>query len=286
MITVYFDRNVFADICELRNNLTNDDVEIIKQAIDSGKISIPMSSALLAETAAVLQESSVKFKQHINTFFSLIDKKRIVKQPDDLLRDDCVSFAYLAPYQRTLAISDIGRKHINSPKINNRWILLSKKHHPAIKNSVKNINDAILFWRDERERKNIKTSDDFIEVWEEYSPKLIERLLKELPSDVKTLCKNHGIQNMLKIRSIRLYTTYYSWILFSGLGGVQGNPKNLQAGDFMDFIHTIQASVATIFVTQENKEKANKIPFILNKLPFSDLKTINIGEFLKFIKSL
>lgn len=286
MITVYFDRNVFADICEFRNNVTQKEIDVLQEAVKAKQISIPLSSALLAETTVMLQKSNSEFLKHIKTVFSLISRNRMVKRNDDLLRDDCISFAYLAPFQRTVPLLDEGKKFINSPKADSRFLKVALNHPPAMKKAVENINLALSSYRQDIENAGLRTPVDFIDVWNEQSIKLVKRLLSELPAKERKLCERHGVEKMLDIRSLRLYTVYYCWIRFSGLSGIQGNPRKLTSNDFMDFIHTIEASAAEILVTQENKTKANKLPFIINQMNFKNFKVMNLEEFIQHLQTL
>lgn len=91
--TAYFNRNVFSDICELRRGLTHEDVAVIEKAVQSKSVLIPASITLFEETIRVLRESDEKYDQHIKTVFSLIHKAEMVKPPNQLLRDDCYSYA-------------------------------------------------------------------------------------------------------------------------------------------------------------------------------------------------
>lgn len=285
MTTIYFDRNVFAEICEFRNNFTQDDFDIIKKAVDSKHISIPLSSALLAETTAILQKSNDEFLKHLKTVFSLISRERMVKQTDILLRDDCVSFAHLTPFQRTAKLSEEGRKFINSPKINSSFLKVALNHPQAMREATKHINVAISSFRQNLEKAGLKNPINFSDFWKKHSMNQVEKLVNEIPDTEKMLCKKWGIEKMLQIKSIRLYTVYQTWILYSGLYGIQGNPRILKSNDVMDSIHAIESSAAEIFVTQENKTKANRLPFILNQVTYDNYKIMNLKEFLNYLKN-
>src|SRR6185369_3727046 len=103
MVTVYFDRNVFADICELRRGLTESDIDIIERAVESELIIIPASITLIEETIGVLGESDERYSEHIKSVFGLVNKEAMVKPPNELLKDDCFSYAQGKPYHRLTA---------------------------------------------------------------------------------------------------------------------------------------------------------------------------------------
>ena len=69
MVTVYFDRNVFADICELRRGLTESDIGIIERAVESELIIIPASITLIEETIGVLRDPREIQRTHQGRFW-------------------------------------------------------------------------------------------------------------------------------------------------------------------------------------------------------------------------
>lgn len=97
MRIVYFDRNVFADICELRRGLSQADVVKIQRAVTAGVITIPTSYTVIDETISLVRGSEEKYKQHIKTVLGLVDKDRIIKPHTQLLREDCESYAFRKP---------------------------------------------------------------------------------------------------------------------------------------------------------------------------------------------
>ena len=66
MTIVYFDRNVFADICELRRGLTVDNVAAIQRAVDGGSITIPASSVVIEETISLLLDSEETYRRLVD----------------------------------------------------------------------------------------------------------------------------------------------------------------------------------------------------------------------------
>lgn len=62
-------------------------------------------------------------------------------------------------------------------------------------------------------------------------------------------------------------------------------PRKMKEGDVGDFFHAVQASVANIFVTQENKERRDKLPFILNQVPTEGFTIMSLNEFVEFLRN-
>ena len=60
----------------------------------------------------------------------------------------------------------------------------------------------------------------------------------------------------------------------------------MKEGDVGDFFHVVQASAATIFVTQESKAKANKLPSILNQISTAGFEIMNLSELVQYLKGI
>jgi hypothetical protein len=94
MNVVYFDRNVFDHICTLNCGVTEGDVAKIQGAVDSGVITIPASYTVIEETVPLIRVSEEKYEQHIQTVLRLIDKDKIIRPHNHLLKEDCLSYAF------------------------------------------------------------------------------------------------------------------------------------------------------------------------------------------------
>jgi hypothetical protein len=286
LATVYFDRNVFGDICELRGGVSAEDVGIVQQAVRSGALTIPASITLFEETIRVLKESDEKYDQHMKTVFSLIHAAEMVKPPNQLLRDDCQSYAERSPYDRITATPAALRDILDVSKNKQDLLSLADEIARRFKASAASITQGLLAARVAGEQRDVGTPGDFDQLWTGLSPAMVEGLLTQVGRPIRRLCKKRGLEGMLKITSIRLYTIYYSWLVHSGWFGVQGNPRKMKEGDVGDFFHVVQASAATIFVTQESKEKPNKLPSILSQIPIEGFEIMNLTEFVQYLKGI
>src|SRR5947208_208801 len=93
-LKVYFDRNVFADICELRNDITEADVKSIESAVRSRKIIIPGSLPLFEETIAILKGYPEQhYTAHLEIVLGLISRSKMVKPVAFLLDEACYNYA-------------------------------------------------------------------------------------------------------------------------------------------------------------------------------------------------
>ena len=280
----YFDRNVFGDICELRRGLTKEDVAVIEQGVQSQSVLIPASITLFEETIRVLRESDHKYDQHIKTVLGLIHTEEMVKPSNQLLRDDCRSYAEGTPYVRMTPTPSKLKDILDLSKNKADLLTLADEITERFRNSAADITKGLLAARVAGERQSIGTPDDFGEVWSGFSTTMIEGILTQVPRTIRRLCKKHGLDKMLEIKSIRLYSIYYAWLIHSGWFGVQGDPRKMKEGDVGDFFHAVQASAATIFVTQESKDKRDRLPFILNQIPTPEFTIMGLSEFVEYLR--
>ncbi len=283
-VIAYFDRNAFGDICELRRGLTESDVEVIRQAVERRSVLIPASITLFEETIRVLQESDEKYDQHMKTVFNLIHKDEMVKPPSQLLKDDCCSYAEQSPYQRMTSTPSKLRDILDLSGNRGDLLNLTEEINRRFKESAANITEGLLAARVAGEERNVGTPDDFGEVWSGLSTTMIEGLLNQVPRPIRRLCKKRGLGNMLRIKSIRLYTLYYAWLVHSGWFGIQGSPRKMKEGDVGDFFHAVQASVADVFVTQESKDKRDRLPSILSQIPTDGFRIMSLSEFIESLR--
>ncbi|HZS48596.1 MAG TPA: hypothetical protein VFC63_26230 [Blastocatellia bacterium] len=109
----------------MRNGITASDISRLKHAVNSKSVYIPASVTLFEETISILRESEDRYDQHINVVLDLIDKRKMVKPYNDLLRDECYNYAAGQPPTiktiktppNLLKILDISRNSKNLNKI-------------------------------------------------------------------------------------------------------------------------------------------------------------------------
>jgi hypothetical protein len=109
----------------------------------------------------------------------------------------------------------------------------------------------------------------------------VEKAVNGLPRNPKRLCKKHGLEHMLNIKSVRIYAIYYCWLFYSHWLKTDGTPGKVKASEGGDFFHAVCASAADIFVTQESKNKYGNLPFILSQVPISGFTVMNLDEFIE-----
>jgi hypothetical protein len=281
MNVIYFDRNVFDNICTLSCGVTKEDVAKIQRAVESGKITIPASYTVIEETVPIIRASEEKYEQHIQTVLNLVDKDRIIKPHNQLIREDCLSYAFGQPLSPRMEATSTHFRRVLNLSINRDDLkALTEEIHEfytrlAAKSQVQ--FDDLL---DEMKQMGLRGYDNFQDAWEALSLVIVEGVVSRLPRTPKRLCRKRGIKRMLNIKSIRIGTIYYCWFYYSHWLKTDGKPGKVQESEAGDFFHAICASAADIFVTQESKNKYGKLPFILSQVPIPKFTVMGLKEFV------
>ena len=288
MQDVYFDRNVFADICEPhRRDISPDAVNKIRCARTDGRIRILSSYILFDETIKTMLRSGHEYDRQVKTLLSLIDQGRVIKHHDKLLMDDLTSYAFRCPaYVRTEEMP-LGFKRVLDPKKNHDDLIdLSGKIKDFYETAGQNITEGLRSARLEMEKlssgENIVQGEveNFEELLYNSAREVIKSYLERHPdNNVRERCHARGIEGLLKVKSFRLYSLYYIWIIHADMLAKQGVRK-MTANDWGDFMHAVSSSAAHIFVTQE-KHAPNKLPGILTALPVNKYEVLSLAQFIE-----
>ncbi len=95
---LYFDRNVFYHIRN-RIDFSDSDLSTLKNAINSGQISVLISLTLIEEHLPVLKSKDPvetgKIEKQL--LLDLVDQKKLIKPQAELLRDDVLAYAKNEP---------------------------------------------------------------------------------------------------------------------------------------------------------------------------------------------
>src|SRR5690348_16812199 len=92
---VYFDRNIFDYIKRMKDaSQSMPDIDNLYQAVCEGKLTILLSTTLLEETLPLLKHSRSTLKGELENIFGLVEKRRMIKPAEDLLREAVQSYAF------------------------------------------------------------------------------------------------------------------------------------------------------------------------------------------------
>jgi len=250
---VYFDRNIFGDIKQLKNATKSaDSITVLQNAVSDRRITILLSATVLEETLPTLNYSPNTLKQELEVIFSLVEKRRMIKPPATLLREAVQSYAYSRRLPDMLT---------RTPQILEGF-LVKGKISPKLKELVEaivaqgseftdNFTRTFSKVRCVGEERNVGTPGDFQELWGAITPEIIKGLTKQ--HGVYDKCLERGIEGLLEVKTIRLYATYYTAWVFSKWFGEQGAPGSVKRSERGDFFHSVQAAAADVFVTRDSR---------------------------------
>lgn len=283
---VYFDRNVFADLCELRRDFTKTDLELVQRAVDRKVIIIPLSSTLLDETVKVYENNPNDYERHMRIVSGLIDRSLTLLPQFEILDNDCFSYASGLPYRTPFTgtpryFLDLLDLSTDALELSH----LSKTLSREVRESTEQLNRRLQSAEIVDDQRIAVRDLEFKEFWEINADHVVEVVLATQLPTVKKLCLERGIHPMLRIKSIRIFSIYYSWIVYSSWYGDQGNPRNIKKGDVNDLFHAINSSSAQIFVCQERKEKVGSLSYILTQVSTPEYRVLNLYEFLDWLRS-
>jgi hypothetical protein len=282
MSVIYFDRNVFDHICTLNCGVTEGDVAKIQRAVDSGAITIPASYTVIEETVPLIRVSEEKYEQHIQTVLRLIDKNTIIKPHNQLFKEDCLSYAFKQPQNpRMTQVSENFREVLDLSINRDGLSALADEIHAFYEGIAAGLQADFDKSIEETKQRGYKGFASFQQVWDTLSLTFVERAVNRLPRIPKRLCKKRGLEHMLDIKSVRIYTIYYCWLFYSHWLKTDGVPAKVKASEGGDFFHAVCASAADVFVTQESKDRYGKLPFILSQLPIPGFSVMSLREFLE-----
>ena len=230
---------------------------------------------------SVLLAPKASFENHVRTVAELVNQDLIVKRIPELLEDDCRSYAYDQPYSRVEPMPDRFREILTGRADRDALSSVAAETRQDFEDAARSTARAFLETRAIAEGHSVGAPKDFSQLWGEGSATVAGSVAKSHPErNVRRICKRRGYEALLSIRSIRLRTIYYLWLVHSGCFGVQGAPRKMAPGDVGDFLHAIEASAADIFVTQESRKVNNKLPQILGQIDVPGFSVMNLHELL------
>lgn len=207
---VYLDRNIFGDIKQLRSTPDSaDSITVLQRAIEEKRITILLSTTVIEKTLPALNHSPNTLEQELEVIFGLVQKRRMIKAPANLLSEAVQSYA------SARSIPDMLTR---TPRILEDFLVkgkVSQKLKQFVKAIVaqgseftNNFTETFSEARRVGEERNVGTPEDFQEFWNAITPAIIEALAKR--HCVYDKCLERGLEGLLEVKIIRLYATYYA----------------------------------------------------------------------------
>ncbi len=271
---LYFDRNVFHHIRD-KKDVTDGDIQVLKEAIACGRITIFRSLTLIEETLPVLKSSVGIAKVEKQLLVDLTESKKVIKPPEELLRDDVLAYAkgQEMPSPFTLEFPDL--EELLTPAMADLTDLLNvvndtqaQKLYMQAEFKVAKNHDGEYF---KTQQKGSKPS--FKKYFDSHASEMVRDLADQL--GILDACKNRGLGGMLEIKSVSLYVGVglsYSYAqIFEG--------RAPHAGDSRDLHHSVIASAVDTFVTHDPKLRA-----LLSRVQVKNFEAVDLQTLLQELR--
>ena len=281
MIRAYFDRNVFSALSEREGDLTAADIEKLRHAVSSGSVKIFGSPPLLEETAATMGQSREMHRRHMATVLELIERRRLIKSSEDILRDDCYNYAFgLGENDRTMPATVSLMRTFERPEDEpdvRRVVAEGQRRRTA---DTAQLNAVMAKARADKRWAGSGRRYGIDELWKELGWMMVASWVDKCRPEIKKKCYKRGLERMLDLKSFRFYALYFTSVTYTGLFGMNGGPRKVKHGDLHDRHHAVCASAVNVFVTLESKTRPGHLGHALSLKATPRFEVLNLREFL------
>lgn len=246
-------------------------LQTLKAAIDRGSIEILLSPTVIEETFPTIALSKRNLNKEFQLIFDLVLKGRIIKTPQVLLAEAVQSYAL--GHKLPDMLTKIHRKVVRALKEGRDSEKIAEKFITLARNDKENFSSVFANVRRFGEAYNVDAPMNFQELWKKSSLERAGSLAASF--NLYESCKKLGFEGLLEAKAVKLHTLYcLSWI-YSKWFGEQGVPGKIGTGDFGDLLHSVQATAADVFVTNEKR-----LPLWLKRVPVDGFDVINLNELI------
>lgn len=276
----YLDTNVFDHLFKKEKGATDADELQLRAAVSSGQLTIVVSHINIREILAALHRSPEIVGPELSLIASLANWDYFVRFHSAILEDDIKHFAYNGersntPFEdeRTVArIRAAVRQVIDDPQrtrgleavIREDW-----EQKKAFLDGVKKSRGETAAGLEElRKRNEIPPFEQYLENGaEEFALAFAQSF------GVAEDCKRRGLNNLLKIPSVRAMTAAgMSFIYRTAV-----EKKSPKGSDSRDLHHAVcVAAAADIFVTHDDK-----LAILLNRIPRKSFRVMTLHQLLE-----
>jgi hypothetical protein len=234
-----------------------------------GRLSVLVSFEAVVETANARQDTALKGLQLIK---ELCRQELPIKPHYELVRDDIRNFAdggeASSPFLDARFSIDQVIADIQNPSQEVSEMIAEEK---CIK---ERLNDELRSHvEEERKALNGKRSSTFEKYWEARSQYYAEAFAHF--AGCLEECKARGIDELLKVKSVRMTVGAFLSLLYELLGG-----RAVKSGTSYDLKHAAPMSAADIVVTNDGELRT-----LLSKIPIPKLRVMSLRELISLLQS-
>jgi hypothetical protein len=263
---VYFDRNV---INSIKKELIVGDANyrLLRTSVREGRLLIPISGPLLEETLPILNTSSTwKRNMEQQILSELFNWDWLVIFHAELLESDIVNYAEGRRQSFPFRSLNLTPDEFFNPAGHARKVFID-----VINETEKLKQKQFLDVKQARaiyQQKFPSFKGDFRRFWDQAYEVTLEHIVTK--SAVLQKCKERGLDGLLKIKSVRLFVTWYvGYFYFSFVRN-----ERIKPSDSRDHHHAVSASVADIFVTHDTRFARTLKLVPIEGFEIIDLKTL------------
>jgi hypothetical protein len=244
--TVYFDTNVIDHLIKKKNGVTIDNKKLLRSLVKENKISIPLSIINLEEAFSALENYPDEARRQYLFLSELVDYNKIIKAPDQLLRDDIISYLKNNSSDYHFLDSSVIKFNIaelfNKKRIKEFYAILQKIKEEKTSFKLENVKSRGLVLSQKGEMEHIPT---FKKYWEMLKIDFVKSAIEKV--GILDKFKYRNIKGLLEVRSVRVWV---GWSI-SYIYGQIFEKRTPKIGDSRDMKHAVLESSADIFVTHD-----------------------------------
>lgn len=279
-MNIYFDTNVFIHSYERNYEITPNILQELREAVESGKVTILLSVYNLEEVLQYLRSSQADAISKIGHLLDLTDREKIIKPADRLVPDVIRSYAFdgpiSIPYIQIGAETAAKLQALRNPNETTLGELSSileetRNQIEEFKAGVIDANKQTLLAKKNLIHGNLPFNVFFEKTAPHWAEVLADR------AGVLTECKKRGIDGLLKLKTVGMAVGVNLSYVYA-LTFEKCNPKD---SDSRDILHAIAATAADIFVSHDKRLRR-----LIARIPNVTFKTLDFHGLLHTIREI
>lgn len=270
---VYFDTNIFDHILK-RVNLTDGDLESLLKSVSSKKITILLSILNIEEMISIFKSKKEFPHNEIRLLLNLTSwQNGLIKQYDEIIKEDIKN--YISVNNKTEYMWPASIIHSNLDFLTFPNELDKKEIKEIIYKTQKQKEDFLSKFIQYREQVDpfVKELKGRYPSFDEFKNPLIKNFALQIAKGTGLLSEEIeiDIDSILKIRSIKLYSETSLSLVYSQIF----EKRTPKIGDSRDLLHTILATPADMFITNDRS-----FLNILKRITVENMRFQNLKEFI------